>query len=55
MDERERINALDVAPKNELNEHKFYMKNDERTTNPLGRAMFRQIGNEELEHYERLK
>jgi rubrerythrin len=55
MDERERINALDLALNNELNEHKFYMKNAERTTNPLGKAMFRQIGNEELEHYERLK
>lgn len=55
MNERERINALDLTLNNELNEHKFYMKNAERTTNPLGKAMFRQIGNEELEHYERLK
>ena len=55
MEEKERINALDVALNNELNEHKFYMKNAERTTNPLGKAMFDQIGKEELEHYERLK
>ena len=51
----ERLNALEVALKNEMNEHHFYLKNAERTTNPVGKAMFAQIAAEELEHYERLK
>jgi rubrerythrin len=50
-----RLNALDVALKNEMNEHHFYRKNAERTTNAVGKAMFEQIAGEELEHYERLK
>jgi rubrerythrin len=51
----ERLNALEIALKNEMNEHHFYLKNAERTANPVGQAMFRQIAGEELEHYERLK
>ncbi len=50
-----RLNALEIALKNEMNEHHFYKKNAERTTNPVGKAMFEQIAGEELEHYERLK
>ena len=52
---KERLSALQVALNNEMKEHEFYMKNAERTRNPVGRAMFKQIGGEELEHYERLK
>ncbi|MBU2056104.1 MAG: ferritin family protein [Proteobacteria bacterium] len=51
----ERMNALEIALKNEMNEHNFYLKNGARTANPLGKAMFEQIAAEELEHYERLK
>lgn len=51
----ERLNALEVALNNEMNEHKFYMKNAERTANPLGKEMFLQIAKEELEHHERLR
>jgi rubrerythrin len=51
----ERLNALEIALKNEMNEHNFYLKNSERTANPVGKAMFAQIAAEELEHYERLK
>jgi rubrerythrin len=51
----ERLNALEIALKNEMNEHHFYLKNAERTANPVGKAMFAQIAAEELEHYERLK
>jgi rubrerythrin len=51
----ERLNALQVALDNEMKEHKFYLKNAERTMNPVGKAMFQQIAGEELEHYERLK
>jgi rubrerythrin len=55
MDDRERLNALEVALANEMKEREFYLKNAERTRNPLGKAMFKQIGDDELEHYERLK
>jgi rubrerythrin len=55
MDQKERLNALEVALNNEMREREFYLKNAERTKNPLGKAMFKQIGDEELEHYERLK
>ena len=51
----ERLNALEIALKNEMNEHQFYLKHAERTANPVGKAMFSQIAAEELEHYERLK
>ena len=50
-----RLNALEIALKNEMNENRFYTKNAERTANPVGKAMFAQIATEELEHYERLK
>ncbi|MBW2091529.1 MAG: ferritin family protein [Deltaproteobacteria bacterium] len=55
MDEKERLNALEVALNNEFKEREFYLKNAERTRNSLGEAMFKQIADEELEHYERLK
>ena len=55
MNEKERLNALEVALNNEMRERGFYLKNAERTKNALGKAMFQQIGDEELEHYERLK
>jgi rubrerythrin len=51
----ERLDALEIALKNEMNEHHFYLKNAERTVNPVGKAMFAQIAAEELEHHERLK
>ena len=50
-----RLNALEIALKNEMNEHNFYLKNAKRTANPVGKAMFEQIAGEELEHYDRLK
>jgi len=55
MNEIERLNALEVALNNEAIEREFYLKNAKRTKNPLGKAMFQQIADEELEHYERLK
>jgi len=55
MDEKENLNALEVALDNEMGEREFYLKNAERTKNPIGKAMFNQIADEELEHYERLK
>ena len=55
MDEKERLSALEVALGNETKERDFYLRNAERTNNPLGKAMFRRIAEDELEHYERLK
>lgn len=55
MDQHERLNALDVAMTNEMRERKFYLKCAERTRDPLGRAMFQQIADDELEHYRILK
>jgi len=55
MDPKERLNAVEVALNNEMREREFYLENARRTKNPLGKAMFQQIGDEELEHYERLK
>jgi len=55
MNEKGRLNALEVALNNEMREREFYLKNAKRTQNPLGQKMFQQIGDEELEHYERLK
>ncbi len=55
MDEKERLNALEVALNNEMKEREFYLKNSERTKNALGKSMFKQIADDELEHYERLK
>ncbi|MBN2331573.1 MAG: ferritin family protein [Deltaproteobacteria bacterium] len=53
--EEKRLNALEIALNNEMTEREFYLKHAERTTNPVGKAMFKQIADEELEHYERLK
>jgi len=55
MDAKERLNALEVALNNESREREFYLKNAERTDNAVGKAMFKQIADEELEHYERLR
>ena len=51
----ERISALEIALNNEMKEHEFYLKQAERSANPVGKAMFLQIAKEELEHHERLK
>jgi len=55
MNEKDRLNALEVALNNEMREREFYLKNAKRTRNALGKKMFQQIGDDELEHYERLK
>jgi rubrerythrin len=54
MDEKERLNALEVALTNETREREFYLKHARRSKNALGRKMFQQIGDDELEHYQRL-
>jgi len=55
MNEKERLNALEVALNNEMRHREFYLKNATRTKNALGKKMFQQIGDDELEHYQRLK
>jgi rubrerythrin len=55
MNGKDRLNALEVALNNEKREREFYLKNSKRTKNPLGKRMFQQIGDDELEHYERLR
>lgn len=55
MGENRRLNALEVALNNELREQDFYLRNAERSSNPVGKALFQQLANEELEHYELLK
>lgn len=56
MDEKtqERIEALETALNNERREKEFYLKNSERTSNSLGKLMFRTIAAEEDEHYQRI-
>jgi len=55
MGEHERLNAVEIALGNEKREREFYLKHAARTRNQVGKAMFQQIADEELEHYERLK
>jgi len=55
MNEKGRLDALEVALNNEMSEREFYLKHARRTKNSLGKTMFNQIADEELEHYERLK
>lgn len=50
-----RIGALKFALENELNEREFYLANARRTKNLAGKNMFKQIADEEKEHYEMLK
>jgi rubrerythrin len=50
-----RLNALKVALNNELREREFYLGNAKKRVNPVGRTMFQQVADDELEHYERLK
>ena len=55
MGNGERLNALEVALNNETRERDFYLRNAARTNNPVGKAMFERIAEDEAEHYERLK
>lgn len=55
MAKDQRFDSLELALKNEATERKFYLDNASRTNNPLGKAMFLEIADDELEHFERLK
>jgi rubrerythrin len=50
-----RMNALAFALENEEKEREFYLANARRTKNMAGKNMFKQIADEEKEHYEVLK
>jgi rubrerythrin len=50
-----RIDSLAFALENEQKEHDFYMAHANKTKNLAGKNMFKQIANEEKEHYEILK
>jgi rubrerythrin len=49
MNDRERLDALETALGNEMKEREFYLRNADRTQNPLGKAMFRRIAEDELD------
>ena len=50
-----RMNALAFALENEEKEREFYLANARRTKNMAGKNMFKQIADEEKEHYDVLK
>jgi rubrerythrin len=50
-----RIDSLAFALENEKKEHDFYMAHAKKTKNMAGKNMFKQIADEEKEHYEVLK
>ena len=50
-----RMSALEFALENEQKEREFYLVNARRTKNMAGKNMFKQIADEEKEHYEMLK
>ncbi|HHO77032.1 MAG TPA: hypothetical protein ENN05_11500 [Deltaproteobacteria bacterium] len=55
MEDKQRLNSLEVALHNEVAERDYYLKHASKTTNPVGKAMFEEIAADELEHYNRLK
>ena len=50
-----RMSALKFALENEQREREFYLAHARRTKNLAGKNMFKQIANEEKQHYEMLK
>jgi rubrerythrin len=50
-----RMNALKFALQNEQKERDFYLANARRTKNLAGKNMFKQIADEEKEHFDVLK
>jgi rubrerythrin len=55
MNMNKRMNALKFALENEQKERDFYLANARRTKNLAGKNMFKQIAEEEKEHFEMLK
>jgi len=52
---KDKIKAIEIALKNESTERDFYLKQAERSADPLGKKMFSTIAREEEEHYRYLQ
>lgn len=55
MSDKSYIRSIEMALNNEVREREFYLRCARETDNPLGRATFEVLANEELEHIEKLK
>lgn len=51
----EKAKAIEIALENEMKEREFYLKQSEKTDNPVGKKMFETIADEENDHYRMLK
>ncbi|MCG8336957.1 MAG: ferritin family protein [Proteobacteria bacterium] len=51
----DKMKAIEIALQNELRERDFYLKQADKTQNPVGKKMFAAIAEDENEHYEQLK
>ncbi len=49
-----KIKSIEVALKNEMRERDFYLKQSEKSADPLGKKMFATLAEEEEEHYRYL-
>ena len=49
------LKAIEIALENESKERDFYLRNSERTKNPIGKKMFATIAGEEDDHYNHFK
>jgi len=50
-----KIKSIEIALKNELWERDFYLKQSEKSADPLGKKMFATIAKEEENHYQYLE
>jgi len=50
-----KIKSIEIALKNEMRERDFYLKQSEKSADPLGKKMFATLAEEEEEHYIYLK
>ncbi len=53
--ETKKVKAIEIALKNEARERDFYLKQSEKSADPLGKKMFATMAQEEEEHYQYLK
>ena len=50
----EKLEALELALTNEAKEKEYYLTNARRTADPVGKAAFQSLAEDEAEHYARL-
>lgn len=55
MELSDRISSIELAIDNEVRERELYLKKARRSSNPVCRATFEALADEELDHIERLK